>query len=151
LKENVKEDKNFCRKLVDRCRDVQLLINLCALRKVEHGLILENYEQRLEDLVEQELAKAYCGVKIMCANIQNKYDQPWVLSKMLEFYIDRGEWDVSEEDTNIDEVRAPNDQANNDEFINKEPPYLEYALDESLEDHTSTRKEPKEEIYEEGY
>jgi hypothetical protein len=36
-----------------------------------------------------------------------------------------------------------------EEFINKEPPYLEHSLDE--EDYTSPRKEPNEEAYEEGY
>jgi hypothetical protein len=42
-----------------------------------------------------------------------------LLSKILEFDIDRGEWDDSKD---------------------KELPYLEHALDESLEDHTPPRQ-----------
>jgi hypothetical protein len=32
LKESVKEDKKFCKELVDQCQDVHLLIDLCAQR-----------------------------------------------------------------------------------------------------------------------
>jgi hypothetical protein len=88
-------------------------------------------------------------VKTLCANIREKYDQPWVFSKILELNVDEEEWDDSKEDANLDEVLPPNDQANDEEFISKEPPYLEHALDE--EDCTSPRKEPKEEVYKEGY
>jgi hypothetical protein len=38
----------------------------------------------------------------------------------------------------------------NNEFTNEETPYIKHALDESHEDHTSPRKEPKQEVYEEG-
>jgi hypothetical protein len=88
-------------------------------------------------------------VKTLCASIQEKYDQPWVLSKILEYNIDGEEWDDSEEDTNIDEVLPLDDQANDEEFIREEPPYLEHALYE--DDCTSPRKEPKEDVFQEGY
>jgi hypothetical protein len=73
----------------------------------------------VSNLVEEELAKAYFQVKTLCASIREKYDQPWVLSKILELNVDGEEWDDSEEDTNLDEVLPPNDQANDEEFITK--------------------------------
>jgi hypothetical protein len=88
-------------------------------------------------------------VKTLCASIREKYDQPWVFSKILEYNVEEEEWDDLEEDTNLDEFLPPDDQANNEEFISKEPPYLEHALYE--EDFTSPRKEPKEEVFQEGY
>jgi hypothetical protein len=38
--------------------------------------------------VEEELAKVYFQVKTFCASIRGKYDQPWVLSKILEYSVD---------------------------------------------------------------
>jgi hypothetical protein len=134
LKESVKEDKSFCKQLVDRCEDIHLLIDLCAQIWEEHDLIVEKYERCLKVSVEEDLTKAYFWVKTLCANIQEKYDQPWVLSKILELNVDEEEWDDSKEDANRDEVLPPNDQ----EFISEEPPYLEHALDE--EDCTSQGK-----------
>jgi hypothetical protein len=32
LKESVKEDKKICKQLVDHCKDIHLLIDICALR-----------------------------------------------------------------------------------------------------------------------
>jgi hypothetical protein len=69
----------------------------------------------------------------------------------LEFDIDGEEWDDSEEEQILTKFALQTIKRNDEEFIDEEPPYLEHALDESLEDHTPPRKEPKEEIYEEGY
>jgi hypothetical protein len=85
-------------------------------------------------------------VKTLCASIREKYDQPWVLSKILELNVEGEEWDDSE-DANLDEVPPPTNKRRR--IYYEEPPYLEHALDE--EDCTSPRKEPKEEAYEEGY
>jgi hypothetical protein len=80
-------------------------------------------------------------VKTLCASIQEKYDQPWVFSKILDYNIDQEEWDDLEEDTILDEFLLLDDQVNDEEFINKEPPFLEHSF--YKEDFTSPRKEPK--------
>jgi hypothetical protein len=100
---------------------------------------LERYEKCREYLVEKILVKAYFRVKTLCATIQEKYDQPWFLSNIMDLNVDREELDDSEDDTNLDEVLPPNDQEKYEE-----PPYLEHALDKNIEDHTSPIIEPKE-------
>jgi hypothetical protein len=47
----------------------------------------------------------------------------------LELNVEVEEWDDSE-DANLDKVSPLNKQASDGEFISKEPPYLEHALDE---------------------
>jgi hypothetical protein len=59
LKESLREDKKFCKELVDQCQYIDLLIDLCAQRREEHDLIVEKYVQCFEVSVEDELAKAY--------------------------------------------------------------------------------------------
>jgi hypothetical protein len=68
-----------------------------------------------------------------------------VLSKILDLNVDGKEWDDLEVDANLDKFLPPDDQEKDEE-----PPYLEHALDENLKNHTSPRKEPKEEVYKEG-
>jgi hypothetical protein len=87
------------------------LIDLCALNDEES---MTSYWKGMSNVsmisVEEELAKAYFRVKTLCASIREKYDQPWVLSKILEYNVDKEEWDDSEEDTNLDEVLPPKKQ-----------------------------------------
>jgi hypothetical protein len=59
LKESVREDKKFCKELVDQCQDVHMLIDLCAQRREEHDLAINQYVKCFEVLVEEELSKAY--------------------------------------------------------------------------------------------
>jgi len=49
-------------------------------------------------------------VKTLGASMQEKNDQPWVLSKILVLNVYGEEWDDSEEDTNLHEYLSPNDQ-----------------------------------------
>jgi hypothetical protein len=72
LKESIKEDKKFCKELVDQCQYVHLLIDLCSQRREEHGLILDWYEVS----IEEELVKAYFQVETLCSRIREKYGQP---------------------------------------------------------------------------
>jgi hypothetical protein len=104
---------------------------------------LEKYEQSLETSGEEELAKAYFRVKTLCASIREKYDQPWVLSKILELNVEGEEWDDSE-DADLDEAPPPNKQASDEEFNNEEPPCLEHALDE--EDLHLQGKSPRKKL-----
>jgi hypothetical protein len=76
LKESVKEDNNFCKELVDHYTYMRILVGLCEKRQYEHDLIMERYEQCLKISVEEELTNVYFLVKILCARIREKYDQP---------------------------------------------------------------------------
>jgi hypothetical protein len=106
---------------------------------------VERCEKFPKNLVEEELSKEYFRVETLYSSIREKYDQPLVLSKILDLNVDGKEWDDSEEYANLDEFLPPYDQEKD-----KEPPYIEHALDENLKNHTSPRKEPKEEVYKEG-
>jgi len=44
---------------------------------------------------EEDITKAYFRVKTLCASIQEKYGQPWVLSKILELKVKGEYWDGS--------------------------------------------------------
>jgi hypothetical protein len=68
---------------------------------------LEKYERCLEVSVEEELTKEYFRVKTLCASIRKKYDQPWVLSKILELNVEGEERDNSKYE-NLDEFPPPN-------------------------------------------
>jgi hypothetical protein len=50
---------------------------------------LEKYGKSLKMAGEEEmLAKAYFRMKTFCDNIWDKYDQPWVLYKILELNVE---------------------------------------------------------------
>jgi hypothetical protein len=59
LKESVREDKKFCKELANQFQEVHILVDLCAQRREEHDLIIEQYVQCFEVSIEEELGKCY--------------------------------------------------------------------------------------------